>query len=80
MQRNGNSCTVYFCDSAFCDSYGTNEEMTAHNSTLYSFYYVLDKYKGSHVIDSLYSGFYNGLKEMINRINKQRIADEMEEY
>lgn len=80
MQRNGNSCTVYFCDNAFCDAYGTNEEMTAHNSTLYSFYEVLDKYKGNHVIDSLYSGFYNGLKEMIDRINEQRIEYEMEEY
>lgn len=80
MQRNGNDCKVYFCDSAFCDVYGTGQEMSANNSTLYSFYQVLGKYKGSEVLDTLYHEFYMGLSAMIVEIENQNMEELEEEY
>lgn len=78
MQRNGNDCKVYFCDSAFCDGYGSVKEINSVNSTLHSFYDVLGKYKGNRVLDSLYHQFYEGLGKMIREIDEQN-KEELEE-
>ena len=78
MQRNGNDCKVYFCDSAFCDGYGLGKEISSVNSTLHSFYEVLGKYRNSRVLDSLYHQFYEGLGKMIQEIEAQN-EQEMEE-
>ena len=79
MQRNGNECVVYFCDSAFCDPYRGKEEMSARNSTLHALYEVLEQYKGNRVLDNLYHVFREGLKEMLEEIDNQIAVDEMEE-
>lgn len=75
MQRNGNSCKVYFCDSAFCEDFRKGKALTSKNSTLHSFYEVLKKYEGNRVIDSLYHQFIVGLEEMIKEIE---LNDEQE--
>lgn len=71
MQRNGNSCNVYFCDAAFCNAIVLGEEVSVSNSIFHSWYDILSKYKNDKVINALYNNFYMALEKAIYEINEE---------
>ena len=71
MQRNGNDCTVYFCDVAFCDSVAANRNPSKINSALYSFADVLDRIMVNDTLKLLYGNFSSALKVMLKEIEEE---------
>lgn len=80
MRRNGNDCTVYFIDSAFCDGYSKEEAQRESNSVLYTFYRILHQHMHEPSFRALYEDIYYALDEIVTQINEHLENNEDLEY
>lgn len=80
MRRNGNDCTIYFIDSAFCDGYSKEQTQRESNSVLYTFYKILHQNMHDTAFRALYEDIYHALEDVITQINEHLEYSEDFEY